>query len=392
MANQPIRLSQKVVSALPLPESKSGRVSYRDSEVAGLSVQVSHTGVKAFYWYGRVRKQPTRICLGRFPEVAVEAARVSAKAIMGDVAEGKLPVSKRRAVAVELTLGQAFSGFLNGYSKAHKRTWKTDEKRFNRVLAQWRHRGLSQLTRGEITQHHVHLGESSGVYAANKMLELLTSVYRYACETMGWDGKSPVKGIVKFDVHERERFLSEDELSRFLAALPTVRKQVARDLFLLCLLTGGRRSNVSAMRWDEIDWDRQVWRIPPEKSKSKRSMSIPLTESAVAALREIQGRNNRQWVLPSHSATGHYVWPRESWRRLLKAAKITDLRLHDLRRTFGSYQAMAGASMLIIAKSLGQFSTASTGVYARLQMDPVRESLEKATEKMLGTAQKKTYD
>jgi integrase len=61
-----------------------------------------------------------------------------------------------------------------------------------------------------------------------------------------------------------------------------------------------------------------------------------------------------------------------------------DIRLHDLRRTFGSYQAITGASLPIIGKTLGHKSQVSTQVYARLNDDPVRDSMEKAASAMFG--------
>jgi integrase len=70
--------------------------------------------------------------------------------------------------------------------------------------------------------------------------------------------------------------------------------------------------------------------------------------------------------------------------RILKEAGIADLRIHDLRRTLGSWQAATGANSYIIGKSLGHRSQQSTAVYARLNLDPVRDSVNKATDAMLG--------
>ena len=68
---------------------------------------------------------------------------------------------------------------------------------------------------------------------------------------------------------------------------------------------------------------------------------------------------------------------------MLKKANITNLRMHDLRRTMGSYQAIVGSSMNIISKSLGHKSIQSTAVYARLSLEPVRESMQKATDEIM---------
>ena len=75
--------------------------------------------------------------------------------------------------------------------------------------------------------------------------------------------------------------------------------------------------------------------------------------------------------------------PKRTFRREFPAAGLPDLRLHDLRRTLGSWQAATGASLPIIGKSLGHKSLAATQIYARLDLDPVRASVNKATDAML---------
>jgi integrase len=54
------------------------------------------------------------------------------------------------------------------------------------------------------------------------------------------------------------------------------------------------------------------------------------------------------------------------------------LRIHDLRRTLGSWQAALGTSLPIIGKSLGHQSLEATQIYSRLELDPVRQSVERA--------------
>ncbi len=56
--------------------------------------------------------------------------------------------------------------------------------------------------------------------------------------------------------------------------------------------------------------------------------------------------------------------------------------MHDLRRSLGSWQATLGASLLVVGKSLGHRDHKTTEIYARLQLDPVRESVAQATNAM----------
>ena len=93
-----------------------------------------------------------------------------------------------------------------------------------------------------------------------------------------------------------------------------------------------------------------------------------------------------EYVFPGCGKTGHLVEPKTPWQHVVKRAKLNDCRMHDLRRTLGSWQAAGGASLLIIGKSLGHRSESATRVYARLAADPVRESVEKATVAMITAA------
>ena len=77
--------------------------------------------------------------------------------------------------------------------------------------------------------------------------------------------------------------------------------------------------------------------------------------------------------------------PKGAWKTLLKRAELENVRLHDLRRTMGSYQTMTGASLTVVGKTLGHKSQQATAVYARLNLDPVRASMEAAVDMMMAS-------
>ncbi len=89
------------------------------------------------------------------------------------------------------------------------------------------------------------------------------------------------------------------------------------------------------------------------------------------------------FVFTGTGKTGHLVEPKKGWIRIKERAGIKDLRLHDLRRSLGSWQATTGASLPIIGKTLAHKNVNTTAIYARLNNDPVRESMEKATNAMM---------
>ncbi len=140
------------------------------------------------------------------------------------------------------------------------------------------------------------------------------------------------------------------------------------------------------MRWDEIEFSLKMWRIP--NTKNGEPLNIPLTETTIKLLKEIE--RTSEWVFPSPtSARGHLEDPKRAWKRILERARIKNLRIHDIRRTLGSYQTITGASLSIIGKSLGHKSQTATQIYARLTNDTVREAMETATNKMLEYKNKK---
>ncbi len=148
-------------------------------------------------------------------------------------------------------------------------------------------------------------------------------------------------------------------MPRIFRALENEESEVTRDYIYISLYTGARKANVLAMRWDEINFTTKEWRIP--KTKNGDAVSLPLIKEAVEILKERKKQNakiglealQQEYVFPSAiSKSGHVTDPKKAWHRILKEAKIKDLRLHDIRRTLGSYQAITGASLPVIGKSL----------------------------------------
>ncbi|MFO0868449.1 MAG: hypothetical protein U0935_05830 [Pirellulales bacterium] len=136
------------------------------------------------------------------------------------------------------------------------------------------------------------------------------------------------------------------------------------------------------MRWEDIDMRTLTWRIPMTKSGDPVSihLSAPASRSCVVARRIGPGRGC-SWPRCVRSPAG----TESGLEADLLQAGSQDLRIHDLRRTLGSWQAATGASLPIIGKTLGHKTAQATSVYARLDIDPVRQAVDVAVTAMLGT-------
>ncbi|HZQ71687.1 MAG TPA: site-specific integrase [Burkholderiales bacterium] len=251
----------------------------------------------------------------------------------------------------------------------------------------WHHRGISSITKKEIQRLMESLRDKAGPVAANHALSILRAMYNKAIEWEVFDKANPAAAIDKYEVASRERFLKREELQRFFKVLSEEPNANARDFVLLSLYTGARRRTVGAMRWQDIDLDARLWFVAGKITKTKKPYVVPLSMPAVALLRARMPKDADGWVFPSAKAkSGHIEDPRKPWERVRKNAGITDVILHDLRRTLGSWQAITGSSLPIIGKSLGHKDAQSTEVYAHLVVDPVRQSVETATNAMLVAA------
>jgi integrase len=200
-------------------------------------------------------------------------------------------------------------------------------------------------------------------------------------ENIGWKGENPARRIELFPESSRDRFLLPEELPAFFRALAEEPNPIFQGFFLLSLLTGARRANVQAMRWSDVSFDLRRWRIP--ETKAGVPVVVPLTPLAFEVLEKLKEyrRPDCDWVFPGRRLNGgHLVTPNLAWKRLLKRAGLENLRIHDLRRSLGSWQALTGASLQVIGKSLGHLRQETTAIYSRLTLDPVRESVEKATD------------
>lgn len=426
-----------------LPADKKGKGgvydTYYDTREKGLVLLVSNGGAKTYYLYAKVNGRPERIKLGAFTDISIEEARKKAAGYRGNIAGGENPQQARRAFRQEATLKELFDEYMERYSKKEKKSWRFDEREINKFLLHWFNRKISSITAQEVQKLHERIRDENGLYQANRLIERVRAMYNKAME-WGWQGSNPAAKIRKFKEKARDRFLQPHELPYFFEALEAEVSGIAKDYLMLSLLTGGRRGNVLAMRWEEISLEQAQWRIP--RTKNDDPLIVALSPQAVEILKNRRKATKSSWVFPSEaSAKGYLQDPKKAWQRLLKRAELfqlielvggkqkwndkqvatakleaesnltasletyrkkakslkldmsviglPDIRIHDLRRSLGSWQAVTGASGYVIGKSLGHKSQQSTAIYARLNLDPVRESVERATDAMFAAGAKR---
>lgn len=435
---QSLDFTIRQIEALAAPAT--GRAEYKDTRQQGLYLRVTSSGVKTFSFVGRAKgaHRVERLTLGKFPQVKPDEARTRAREIAGRLAAGVSVASAAREKKGELTVGELWKLYYAYIEKTTKAPESTKEVWDTYVEKAWANRRLSEVSALDVERWHLELPgqimrrreekaaalrareaerlqviaarqairrrgpdpkprpeprpvakKVTGHVSANRAVGLLRAMYNFALDNKRrhFTGVNPASNHKFFPVHERERFIQPDEIGAFFEALAEEPNEAMRDAILIALLTGQRRENVLAMRWSELHLDRATWKLAGELTKNGLPHVVPLCPEAVAILRQRAEDRSSVFVFPStRSKSGHLGEPKSAWRRLLDKAQLTDLIVHDLRRTLASWQARGGASLVLIGKTLNHKTTEASAIYARLDLDPVRQSLEGATSAMFEAA------
>jgi len=377
-----INFTKAKIESLPLPEK--GWVYYYDLKVQGLGIGIGSTGKKSFILYRKINGIPERFTLGRYPDLTIEQARGKASEINSAIAKGANPAKVKRGEKAELTFNDLFEEYLERHSKPSKRTWADDESQFNNYLAKpLGRKKLSTINRASIAAIHSDITKQGYSTTANRVKALISSIFGWGISA-GLCQTNPALGIRLNREYSRDRFIQGDELPRFFQALADEQNDTIRDYIFTSLLTGARRSNVQAMQWADINFGRAEWHI--KETKNGTPQTVALTTEVITILRNRKPSESTTFVFPGDGKSGHLIEPKKGWKRILQRAGIDDLRIHDLRRTLGSWQAKTGASLVTIGKSLNHKNQNTTAIYARLDLDPVRQSLNAATAAMMAEA------
>jgi integrase len=361
---------------------KTGEVFYRDREIRGFGLRVNFGGVRSFILEGRIHGRVRRMTLGRWPELPVVKAKKKALEWKAAIAEGKDPTAT--APGEQSTSFKALATRYLDHVKAHgKKSARRDEQMLALYVSKgWAKRRLIDIARDEVVRLHEAVGAEHGHYSANRLIALLRGMFNVALDWKLFAGENPASRIKMFKEEKRERFLSPDELKRVNDALMQEPSEYWRAYFPLSCMLGTRRSELLSARWADVDLEQRTWRLP--MTKAGRSHLLPLPAPAIAIIESLPSRGKSEWIFPGTGKTGHIIEPKAAWQRIRTRAGVPDVRIHDLRRTLGSWLAAAGFSLPAIGRALNHASPVSTAVYARLALDPVRTMLEANAAAMFG--------
>jgi integrase len=271
--------------------------------------------------------------------------------------EGRLATPKRQV---------PFDAFVREYLESERRrarSFVTMARHGRRWIERFGGRPLRSILPLDVEKWATRQATELGPASVNRELSFLRRVFNVAMAN-GLVEQNPVKGV-KFlrEPSGRVRFLTEDEETRLRAEVG----EPDWPLVAFAINTGLRQGEQFGLRWSNVDIANRVLTIP--RSKHGGARHVQLNETAMAILRDLPSRLHSAWVFPSQAGGSPLNVSNVLHRIFLPAVRragIEDFRWHDLRHTFASRLAMAGADLRTIQELMGHKLLTMTLRYAHL--------------------------
>lgn len=345
-------ISERKVAAL----SKTKKRRYiAVGGVPGLYLAVGEETGRSWIWKYRFGGRRRELGLGSLIDVTLEQARDAARAQRKVIQQGLDPVEAKRAQIDKQRAEQAkrttFRECLNGYIDAHASSWKNAKHR-----DQW----------GSVFENHakVILDLDVRLIDTPLILKILEPIWSKKTETadrlrgridnvLAWaiargyrQGENPARWRGLLDqllpppskVAKKRHFpaLPFSDTGAFMQELREQEGIAARTLEFT-ILTAARSGEARGARWEEIDFDSKVWKVPGNRMKAGREHVVPLSDAALAVIQEMQKNVINGFIFPS--LRDDKPLSDMSLTAVLRRMKHTEITVHGFRSTFRDWAA-----------------------------------------------------
>lgn len=286
--------------------------------------------------------------------------REDAERIYAEIIQEQWEV-KRTGKKVKRTWQEAVVRFVK--EKGHKKSLKTDINRLKYLHTHLHDKYLDQVTLDVVNQvRTAYLNTGVRHSTANRMLALIRTILRCAKNDWEWVDKIPNIKLMA-EPKRRVRWLKPEETKALLDELPEHLRVMAE----FSIATGLRETNVTQLKWEQIDMQRRCAWIHADEFKTGKPLSVPLNQMAIALLRSQMGKH----LVYVFTFNGEPVTRanNRAWRKALKRAGIEDFRWHDLRHCFATNHIMNGTPLNTLQELGGWKSVEMVRRYAHLSSD-----------------------
>jgi integrase len=368
---------------------KTKKYDVMDAENPGFGVWVYPSGKKAFIYAYRCQGRKGRISL---VATTLAEAREEYRDLRKLVRQGVDPklqkAEARRQADQELTFGSLSDRYLTEYAP-HKRSGDQDARILKHdVLPRWNQIKAKDIRRRDVQEILKAIVDRGAKVTANRTLAIVRKVFNWGIEqdlieTTPCTGiKAPSKEL------PADRVLSAAEIVTFWNDLD-LSVQI-HTVLKLELLLAQRIGEVLGMRWDELELDKNLWTLTPDRTKNETVHLVPLPTQAVELIeqmRVLSGSSEYVFASPraarsdaaaeklQHPIRGDSVGT--ALTRAIKEAGVAHFSSHDLRRTAATNISALGHTDDLIGRILNHKNRTVTGRYNRYSyLDEKREALE----------------
>ena len=369
---------------LQCPDGRT-RIELCDSDCPGLYIEVRATSPNQGTFYYRYKDANGKTChlrIGTAIEVSLSDARKKAKTLKAEIALGANPKGDEKAKKVMLTYSVFFNDHYLPYVTPRKRSWKRDEELFRlRIEKVFGAKKLDAIDRIRIQSFHTTLlAEGLAPATCDHHIKLIRQSLNLAVE---WDmlEKNPASKVPLFNVDNKvEHYLDEAELGKLLTVLrlPDSPRNVCL-IALFLLSTGARLNEALKATWSQIDRQTRVWRIPAAVSKSRKIRVVPLNDSALDVLAQLDTEDDFESLFVNRQTGKPYTTIMRVWTRLRLKAGLPHLRIHDLRHQYASFLVNAGRTLYEVQQILGHSDPSVTQRYAHLSTKSLQDAANSAS-------------
>ena len=365
----------------PLPEGKS-KHEYSVNGITGLRIVVSKKSTTFMFRYTFQGKKHA-IVLGKASEISIAEILDLVHKYQSLLQKGTNPTLEQQKQQRIPTFAQFAKNTYLPAVKPHKRSYPDDVSRMrlhlNPILGD---KLLNEITTPMLNALLVEKQQSGLSNASvNRIRALLSTMFNMAIEHE-WVITNPVTKVKKFKENNQiERYLTATELSSLMLVLEnpsrfSIHNLVVVALVKFLLLTGVRKREAMDMLWSDVNLDTGIWLLKHNKSGKARHIVL-----SIEALNTLQALPKTAPHIFANPETGvPFTDIRKPFTKIMNAADIPNMRIHDLRHNFASLAVNSGESLYVVQKLLGHASPHTTQRYAHLQHTTLRNASEKIAE------------
>jgi integrase len=362
-----MKLTTATIRSLALPAG-SAEKSFFDDDLAGFGVRVRAGGSRTFVVQYKIGAKHRRMPLGSVAAIELGKARAAAKDLLAAVRLGRDPAGEkqeqRRRTA--FTFGALLPRFLERQrARLKPRSFQEANRHLVAHAKPLHDLAVEKIDRRLIAIRLAEIAERSGPAAANRVRASLSAYFAWLLREGILEANPVLNTNRAVEAGARTHVVADDELALIWRALG---EDQYSTIVRLLILTGARRDEIAGLRWSEIDLDRAVITLPPERTKNRREHLIPLAPAALAVL-QAQPRRVDPDGSPRDLVFGHGVRGWQDWsgsKADLDAriqAPVREWRLHDFRRAMSTaMHERLGVMPHVVEAALGHVDGHRSGV------------------------------